>query len=64
MMEFFLNSSGNIVQRSKAKRSENGAKTKLISDQQQGRSTARSTNMHKAESVDCPVDQCAETCTE
>ena len=46
-MEFFSNSSENIVQRSETKRSENGARIELISGQQQGRSTARSTGVHK-----------------
>jgi len=49
----FLNSSRNIMQRSKTKR----VRTELISGQQQGRSTC----VHKVEPVDRLVNRCAQT---
>ena len=52
--------SAEIGSQKERERRENGV---YISDQQQGRSTARSTGVHKAGPIDRSVDQCVQTCT-
>ena len=63
MMEFFKLIRKHNAEIESQKKREWRKTGVYILDQQQGQSTARSTGVHKAGSVERSVDRCAQTCT-